>query len=302
MRERRGVLVMAYGTPNGIDDVERYYTDIRGGRRPSPEALKELTDRYRAIGGSPLLEITNAQARGIEKRLGIKSYLGQKHSAPTIAEAIEQMASDGVERAVGLVLAPHYSKMSIGDYEARARRAADRMWAGTLEMVDSWHTEPGYIEFLAREVHRALDRLSDGARQQAVVIFSAHSLPARILQARDPYPVQLQETADAVARRAGLERWQIGWQSAGRTAEPWLGPDVTEILSELAAKDVPGAVVCACGFVAEHLEVLYDLDIEARTRADELGIEFARTKMPDDDPAFLGTLAGVVARRFSAHA
>ncbi len=300
MTERRGVLVMAYGTPRGLDDVERYYTDIRGGRRPSPEALEELTERYRAIGGSPLLEITTAQARGVEQRLGIKSYLGQKHSSPTIDDAVERMAGDGVERAVGLVLAPHYSKMSIGDYESRVRRAAQRAWGGTLDMVQSWHTEQGYIEFLAKEVHRALGRLSDRARDEAVVIFSAHSLPGRILQAHDPYPGQLQETADAVARRAGLARWQVGWQSAGRTPDPWLGPDVTEILAELASKNVPGAVVCACGFVAEHLEVLYDLDIEARARAAELGIEFARTKMPNDDPGFLDTLAGVVGRRFSA--
>ncbi len=300
MTERRGVLVMAYGTPKGMGDVERYYTDVRGGRRPSPEALKELTKRYRAIGGSPLLEITTAQARGIEKRLGIKTYLGQKHSSPTIPEAIQEMAADDVRRAVGLVLAPHYSKMSIGDYEARARRAAENVCGGTLEMIHSWHLEPGYIEWLTREVHAALTRLSDRARQEAVVIFSALSLPARILQANDPYPEQLQETADAVARRAGLERWQIGWQSAGRTGGPWLGPDVTEILSELAAKGVPGAVVCACGFVAEHLEVLYDLDIDAKARADELGIELTRTRMPDDDPAFLGTLADVVSRRFSA--
>jgi protoporphyrin/coproporphyrin ferrochelatase len=299
MTERRGVLVMAYGTADGLEDVERYYTDIRGGRRPSPEALAELTDRYRAIGGSPLLDITRSQALGLEHRLGIKSYLGQKHASPTISEAVDQMAADRVERAVGLVLAPHYSKMSIGDYESRVRRAAEGKWTGTLEMVRSWHTESGYIEFLSGAVHRALDRLSDGVREEAVVIFSAHSLPARILQAHDPYPDQLQETADGVARRAGLERWQIGWQSAGSTNDPWLGPDVTEILSELASKNVPGAVVCACGFVAEHLEVLYDLDIEAKARADELRLELARTNMPNDDPLFLDTLADVVARRFA---
>ena len=299
MTERRGVLVMAYGTADGLDDVERYYTDIRGGRKPSSEALAELTDRYRAIGGSPLLDITTSQALGLQRRLGMKTYLGQKHASPTIAEAVEQMAADRVERAVGLVLAPHYSKMSIGDYESRVRRAAEGTWQGTLQMVRNWHTEPGYIQFLASAVHRALNRLSDGVRDEAVVIFSAHSLPSRILQAHDPYPCQLQETADAVARRAGLARWQTGWQSAGRTTDPWLGPDVTEILAELASKNVRGAVVCACGFVAEHLEVLYDLDIEAKARADELGLEFTRTNMPNNDSLFLDTLADVVDRRFA---
>lgn len=302
MTERRGVLVMAYGTADGVEDVERYYTDIRGGRKPSPQALAELTDRYHAIGGSRLLDITTAQALGLEHRLGIKTYVGQKHASPTVTDAVEQMAADRVERAVGLVLAPHYSKMSIGDYESRVRRAAEGTWTGALQMVRSWHTEPGYIQFLADAVRRALDRLSDEVRDEAVVIFSAHSLPSRILQAHDPYPHQLQETADEVARRAALARWQIGWQSAGRTTDPWLGPDVTEILSELASKNVPGVIVCACGFVADHLEVLYDLDIEAKRRADELELQFARTNMPNDDPFFLDTLADVVARRFAEKA
>jgi ferrochelatase len=299
--EQRGVLVMAYGTPRALEDIEAYYTDIRGGRPPPRELLEELTDRYRAIGGSPLLEITEAQARGIEARTGVKTYLGQKHAAPFIADAVETMATDHVEHAVGLVLAPHYSKMSVGDYAARALRAGEKLgWQGRLEVINSWHLATGYIDFLATETLRALDSLSNGARVGAVVVFSAHSLPERILQSGDPYPLQLRETGEAVARRAGLSRWEVGWQSAGRTADPWLGPDVTDVIAELAAAGAPGVVVCPCGFVADHLEVLYDIDIEARAVALSAGVDFARTAMPNDDPVFLDVVAGVVERAFAA--
>jgi protoporphyrin/coproporphyrin ferrochelatase len=299
--ERRGVLIMAYGTPRTLDDVEAYYTDIRHGRPPSAEALEELTDRYRAIGGSPLLEITEAQARGIESRTGIRCYLGQKHAAPGIADAIEAMARDGVERAVGFVLAPHYSRMSIGDYEARARRAAKRIgWRGRLDVVTNWHLEPGYLDFLAREVTSAMDSLSDRARSRAVVIFSAHSLPERILQSNDPYPRQLRETAEGIAARTGLSEWRVAWQSAARTPDSWLGPDLAAAITDLGAAGVPGVVVCPCGFVADHLEVLYDVDIEAKKVALDAGLEFVRTAMPNDDPAFLDVAATVVGRAFAA--
>jgi ferrochelatase len=292
---------MAYGTPASIDEVEAYYTDIRGGRAPSQELLDELTQRYRAIGGhSPLLEITRAQAAGIQERMDdVACYVGQKHAAPFITDAIEQMAADGIDEVVGLVLAPHYSSMSVGDYERRAREAAAQHgWNGSFEMIDSWHLEPGFIRLLAERVKDALDDLPDGARADAVVMFTAHSLPTSILENGDPYVDQLQQTADAVASVAGLERWQIGWQSAGRTTVPWIGPDLLEIMVELAAKAVPGIVVCPCGFVADHLEVLYDVDIEAQGLATDLEIELRRTKSPNADPEFLDVLAGVVAKAF----
>ena len=298
MAERLAVLVMAYGTPRGPDDVETYYTDIRHGRPPPPELLEELQGRYRAIGGrSPLLDITLEQARGIQERLGITSYVGQKHAAPFIADAVAEMNKDDVERAVGLVLAPHYSAMSIGDYRRRATKAAeDAGWTGRLDMVESWHLEPGYIDFLTNEVRRSVATLPETTRSDAVVLFTAHSLPERILQAGDPYPAQLEETATAVARRAGILRWQVGWQSAGRTDVPWLGPDVLEILPRLAGAGVRGVVVCPCGFVADHLEVLYDIDIEARQAARHLGMDLVRTRSPNTDPAFIDTLASVVRR------
>ena len=298
---RRGVLVMAYGTPRDLDHVEEYYRDILGGRRPPTELLENLTARYRAIGRSPLLEITRAQAVEIGARLdGIEPYLGQKHAAPFIADAINAMADQGVEDAVGLVLAPHYSRMSVGDYEARARRAAEaRGWNADLKMVESWHLEDGYIDYLVREVKIALDALPAPAREHPVVVFSAHSLPARIVSAGDPYPEQLQATADEVGRGAGLDRWQVAWQSAGRTKEPWLAPDITEVIATLADDGASGVVICPCGFVADHLEVLYDIDIEAARIARERGIGLTRTRMPNDDPAFLDMLAEVVMRRFS---
>jgi protoporphyrin/coproporphyrin ferrochelatase len=297
MAEKLGVLVMAYGTPAGLDDVERYYTDIRRGRPPEPEKLAELTARYRAIGGrSPLLEITRKQAQGIQERLpDVQAFLGQKHSSPSIPEAVEEMKKHGIERAVGLVLAPHYSSMSIGDYAARSQRAAEECgWDGKLEMIESWHLEPGYIGLLSDNVQRVLTKLPE-----AEVVFTAHSLPERIVSQGDPYPHQLEETAAAVAERSGLKRWRTAWQSAGATSDAWLGPDVLDLLETLVAEGARGAIVCPCGFVSDHLEVLYDLDKEAASRAAELGIDFARTESPNDDPRFLDTMASLVARKLA---
>ena len=293
--DKQGLLVMAYGTPKDLDDVETYYTDIRRGRPPTPELLEELRDRYRAIGGrSPLLELTKAQADGVAERVGVPAFVGQKHAAPFIPDAVADMAREGIARAVGLVLAPHYSAMSIGDYSRRARRAAEEVgWDGELHIVESWHLEPGYVTLLAERVRVAVGELGV---DDPVVLFTAHSLPERILQAKDPYPEQLRETAETVASEAGLSRWRVGWQSAGRTSDPWLGPDLLDILEEEAAKGTEGVVVCPCGFVADHLEVLYDIDIEAQATAEKLGIRLNRTESPNTDPAFLDTLAEVVRR------
>jgi protoporphyrin/coproporphyrin ferrochelatase len=298
-----GVVVMAYGTPRGLDDVERYYTDIRHGRPPSAELLAELTARYEAIGGrSPLYEITEAQRLGLEKRLeGVKTYLGQKHSPPFIPDALAAMAADGVDRIVGLVLAPHYSKMSVGDYRRRVVLARDEAGLDApVDVVESWHLEPGFVTFLAARVRDAVARLSPEARERHVVAFTAHSLPEAILRGGDPYPQQLQETADAVAAEAGIESYTIGWQSAGRTADPWLGPDVLEVIDRLATEGVRGIVVCPCGFVSDHLEVLYDVDVECVQAAGERGVELVRTESPNDDPEFLDVLATVVRRELDA--
>lgn len=307
MAKATAVLVMAYGTPRNLDEVETYYTDIRRGRPPPPDLLEELVSRYRAIGGhSPLFEVTESQRKGLENRLdGIPTWLGQKHAAPFISDAVASMAAAGIEKAVGLVLAPHYSSMSIGDYQARARAASEGAGGRpVVEVIRSWHLEPGYLGWLAGRVQETIASLPEEARRRATVIFTAHSLPTRILELNDPYPGQLVETAEAVARQTGLKAsggggppsWTTGWQSAGRTADPWIGPDVLHVMDNAAASGATGVVICPCGFVADHLEVLYDVDIECRARAAKLGIPFARTRSPNDDPAFLDALAAVVRR------
>ena len=284
---------MAYGTPATPDDIEAYYTHVRRGRPPTEEQLADLRRRYEAIGGtSPLLERTQEQAAGIQAALGdgFRVELGMKHAPPFIEDGVAALAAAGITRIVGLVLAPHYSVLSVGEYAKRAEAAAAEAGVG-LTMVSSWHLAPGYVDLLAGFVRRELDRL--GA-DPVEVVFTAHSLPVRILDMGDPYPDQLAETAKAVADETGVNRWSVGWQSAGRTPEPWIGPDLLEILPALAEAGVAGVVVCAAGFVSDHLEVLYDLDVEARAAADELGLAFSRTPSPNADPSFCATLAGVV--------
>lgn len=292
-----GVLVMAYGTPESPADVERYYTHIRRGRPPAPELLTELQDRYKAIGGiSPLLAITRAQVDGIAATLEAAeparfvTALGQKHSAPFIEDGVAKLLGLGVERIVGLVLAPHYSTMSIAQYADRAAAAAGGRVP--VSVVHSWHLEPGYLDLLTGYVADAIAQV--GGASGCEVLFTAHSLPQRILEAGDPYPDQLAETAAALAERSGVDVWSVAWQSAGRTADPWIGPDVLEVLRERAQAGTRAIVVCACGFVADHLEILYDLDIETRALADELGVAFARTASPNAEPAFTAMLGGVV--------
>jgi ferrochelatase len=302
MSARTAVLVMAYGTPSGPDDLEAYYTHIRRGRRPPPELLAELRGRYEAIGGrSPLLEITRAQASGLRDALeaaghgDLRVAIGMKHSPPFLEDAARELADSGVEHVIGLVLAPHYSRMSVQAYGDRvqAALAAEGGGAPRCDLVHSWATEPGYVSYLERAIGDALARLGSAAAG-AEVVFTAHSLPDRILAAGDPYPDELRATAEAVASAAGLERWSIAWQSAGRTDEPWIGPDVLEVLPRLVAAGATGVVVCPAGFVADHLEVLYDLDVEAAAEARTLGLPFARTAAPNADPGLAAALASVV--------
>jgi protoporphyrin/coproporphyrin ferrochelatase len=288
-----GVIAMAYGTPARPADLEPYYTHIRRGRPPSSELLAELRERYDAIGGrSPLREITEAQAAGLRSALpGVEVAVGFKHAPPFIEDAARDLAAAGVERIVGLVLAPHYSSMSVGEY---AERVGSALGDGpSFTIVRSWATAPGYVKWLVEAVHAALARLGPAAAD-AEVVFTAHSLPERILAAADPYPDELRATAEAVAGAARLARWRVAWQSAGRTADPWLGPDILDVLPEIAAGGASGVVVCPAGFVADHLEVLYDLDIEAAGAARELGLPFARTASPNADPRLAATLADAV--------
>jgi ferrochelatase len=309
-----GVLVMAYGTASGPDDIERYYTDIRGGRTPAPEHLEQLRGRYAAIGNRfPLLETTAAQANGIVDRLNtdggdtFHAYLGMKHSSPTIADAVERMASDGVDRAIGIVMAPHWSGMSVGTYVDRAEAAIrERGLHLPVTFVRSFHDHPMYIAWVADRLRTTLDTLDDAAREMVTVLFTAHSLPTRTLpdgsqrcktcdcEPSCRYRDGLQETGDLVSKEVGLDDHRIAWQSVGRTADPWWGPGIDEVIPELAAEGRTACVVCCVGFVADHLETLYDLDIEASAEAQEAGLAFARSPMPNADPAFCDLLAQVV--------
>jgi ferrochelatase len=297
MSRTTAVLLMAYGTPRHPDEIEAYYTDIRRGRPPTPEALADLVARYDAIGGiSPLARLTEAQRDALQSALDERapdSYrvdLGLKHADPKIEEVTEALLAEGVEHIIGLVLAPHYSSYSIGQYLGRARAVAEP--AGVpVGGVESWATEPAFIEFISADLERRLASVPAGSR----VLFTAHSLPQRIIDGGDPYPDELRATAVAVADRLGLEEgrdWSIAWQSAGRTPEPWIGPDILEVIDSLAEEgSVPGVVVSAVGFVADHLEVLYDLDIEAADRAASHGLAFARTACVNDDATVMGALA-----------
>jgi protoporphyrin/coproporphyrin ferrochelatase len=291
-----GVVVMAYGTPRRREDVAAYYTDIRGGRPPSEEQLADLFRRYDAIGGlSPLIERTEAQRAMLAQQLENEApgeftvAVGLRHAEPSIEAAVESLADVGVGQLVGLVLAPHFSTMSVAVYLRRAAEAAacrDLPFAG----IESWATEQAYVDLLAGDVKASLDLMPENTR----VLFTAHSLPRRIIDTTDPYPSEVAATARLVAAQAGLadDRWSIAWQSAGRTAEPWLEPDLLGTIDSLAASGAAdGILVCPCGFVADHLEVLYDLDVEARQRAQAVGLNFRRTPVINDDSGVMLALA-----------
>jgi ferrochelatase len=280
------VILMAYGSPATADDVPAYLADIREGRPVSQEASDELTERYRRIGGrSPLDEITEAQRAALERELGAPVFVGMKHWRPRIAEAVEAALAGGAETLVGLVLAPHYSRLSIAGYRERLEQA--RQGRPELVFVESWHDFGPFLDVLAERV-----RGFDGH-----VVFTAHSLPERILQDGDPYRDQLLETSRLVAGRAGLADWSFAFQSASSTGEPWLGPDIVEELETLAANGVRHVLVCPVGFVSDHLEILWDLDIEAREKAAELGLELERIESLNDDPTFIRALATLVRER-----
>jgi protoporphyrin/coproporphyrin ferrochelatase len=295
----RGVLLMAYGTPEREGDLEAYYTDIRRGRPPAPEQLADLRRRYDAIGGlSPLAARTRAQAAGLQaaldERTGAGAWqveLGLKHASPSIEAGVEALAADGVEDFVSLVLAPHFSALSVGQYLERAADAAGHL---RVRDVTAWWDRPALIELLAERVRAATP---EGRRTMLLV--TAHSLPERALKIDHPtYEEQLRATGELVAAAAGVpaDGWRIAWQSAGRTPEPWIGPDILDVIRSLAAEadGVEHVVVCPAGFTSDHLEVLYDVDIEARGVAESVGLTLSRTESLNDDPRFLSLLADLV--------
>ncbi|TML94449.1 MAG: ferrochelatase [Actinobacteria bacterium] len=282
------VVLMAYGSPERLADVPDYYRDIRGGRPIRPELLEDLVERYRRLGiedGSPLNAITEQTRAALERELAdIPVFTGMKHWTPRIADAARGALATGAETVVGLVLAPHYSTLSIGGYREQLEAALAAETA--LAFVESWHDDPGFVDLLAERV-RGTD---------AHVVFTAHSLPARILERGDPYQDQLLETSRLVAERAALPSWSFSFQSESATGEPWLGPDILDHLDELYDRGVRDVLVCPVGFVADHLEIRWDLDHEAAEKAQQLGLGFGRIEMPNADPAFVRVLAGLVRR------
>ena len=277
-------MLMAYGSPERLEDVPAYYADIRGGRPVPATVLDELIERYRRLNGSPLNEITEQARAALERRVGLPVFTGMKHWTPRIAEAAERALATGAETIVGLVLAPHYSRLSIGGYKQQLERAL----AGRAELVfiDSWHDDAGFVDLLADRI-RGTDRH---------VVFTAHSLPERILAEGDPYREQLLETSRLVAERAGIDGWSFSFQSESPTGEPWLGPDILDHLDALHAQGVDDVLVCPIGFVADHLEIRWDIDTEAKERAAQLGMRLQRIEMPNADPTFIATLGSLVER------
>lgn len=290
------VLLMAYGTPERLEDVEAYYTHVRRGSPPPPDLLADLVERYRAVGGPTALNrITRRQGAALAEELrrrgiDVPVRVGFKHVAPFVGDAVRELAAERVTRVVGLVMAPHYSRYSVAEYAAAAEAARPPVMA--IDVVPSWHDHPALIEALAARLARACDGVVD-----PLVVFTAHSIPARAVEAGDPYPDQLLETSRLVAARAGAARWTLAFQSAGRTADAWLGPDVGEEIARAAERGERAVIVHPIGFVADHLEVLYDLDIEARSVAGFHGLAFARVAMPNDDDDFVSAMADVVAPR-----
>jgi ferrochelatase len=287
---KAAVVLMAYGSPERLSDVPAYYADIRGGRPIAPENLADLVERYRRLGiedTSPLNAITEQTRAALEDELGVPVFTGMKHWTPRIADAADAALASGAEEIVGLVLAPHYSALSIAGY----RQQLEHALAGRAELrfIESWHKEPGFIDLLADRVRGT----------EAHVVFTAHSLPARVLELGDPYKDQLLKTSLLVADASGVSDWSFSFQSESPTGEPWLGPDILDHLESLRGQGVERVLVCPVGFVSDHLEIRWDIDVEAQEKAGELGMQLERIEMPNADPTFVRTLAGIVRRALS---
>ena len=295
--ERVAVLLMAYGGPGSLDDVELYLNDVRGGRPTSPELLREIRERYARIGGrSPILELTRAQSVAVGRALGagFQVYVGMRHWHPFIRETADEIVRAGHRHVVGVVMAPHYSAMSVGAYEKKLLEAAQGRFETAL--VRRWGDHPEFLEGVSERVAQALQRFpspAGGAGGGVQVIFTAHSLPQRILAAGDPYSDELRATAEAVAQRLRLKDWRFAYQSAGATADPWLGPDAGDVITELAAAGRKAFLLVPIGFVCDHVEILYDIDVEYRELAGRLGVELERTASLNDDAHLVAAVADV---------
>lgn len=297
-----GIMVMAYGTPETLADVEPYYTHIRGGRKPSPEQLADLIGRYEKVGGqTPLYELTKGVADQLRARLEhefpgrYRVYLAMKHWHPYIAEVVPQIAADGIREVVGVVLAPHYSRYSLEGYRSYTEKALaqlDRPFS--FRFVEHWHDHPLFRALITDRIRAALAEFPPEAQGQVAVLFSAHSLPEKIVAMGDPYVAQLRESAAAISALVGLREHRFCFQSAAPTPEPWLGPDIVDYLQTLHGEGVRYVLSVPFGFVAEHLEVLWDIDTEAQAKARALGMTLRRIRMPNADPEFVEVIRAVV--------
>jgi protoporphyrin/coproporphyrin ferrochelatase len=299
-----GLLIMAYGGPNSLDELPGYLADIRSGRPTTPAVLEEITHNYTQIGGkSPLLEFSQRQVAAVTARLDpahFKVYLGMRHWSPWIEEVVGAMIEDGITHAISLVLAPHFSKLSVAKYQGKIADALE-MYHGSIEFVHiaSYHDAPKLIQALANRVEMGLAEWPADERESVHVVFSAHSLPSRIMQMGDPYDTQLRETARLVAEQAGLpeDRWSWSYQSAGRSPEPWLGPQIQEHLPVLVGKGIKDVISIPVGFVSDHVEILYDIDVQAQAVAHELGMRLVRPPALNDDPLYIETLVEQIQTR-----
>jgi ferrochelatase len=309
-----GILLMAYGTPETPADVEAYFTHIRGGKTPPPERVEHLKHRYELVGGrTPLLAITEDVRAKLETALNSAPPLGTAHSAlrtahfhvyagmkhwhPFIADVMARMAADGITRIIAVALAPHYSRISIGGYRKSVEEGAAKLGDPfAITFVDSWHLQPEYLDLIADHIRAALPKFPADRRDKVLTVFSAHSLPERIRTWDDPYEAQLLASSAAVAERLGLPDWRFAWQSAGETGEPWIGPDICDYLETLRAEGVRDVLMVPIGFVADHLEIMFDIDYEATNKANELGMTLHRTAMPNATPAFIANLRAIVAQ------
>ena len=284
---------MAYGGPGSLAEVDAYLMDVRGGRPTRPELVEEIRARYQQIGGrSPILELTRAQAAGIGRELGdrFQTFVGMRHWHPYIQEAVGDIEAQGFQRVVGVAMAPHYSNMSVSAYEKKLLQAADGRLDVTL--VRTWWKQPQFLNATANRIRQALKRFPNGT--QPLIIFTAHSLPEKIVASADPYPDELKASAVDVANRASLTEWRFAYQSAGATAEPWLGPDAAEVITESARAGSKAVLLVPIGFVCDHVEILYDIDVEYQALARSLGIQLERTESLNDDPGLLAAVADAV--------
>lgn len=297
---KKAVLILAYGTPNTVDRMKCYLSDIRGGRPMSEAFVEEFKHRYSLIGGSPLTELTYQQAKAtgdeLQRRgLDVSVYVGMRHWSPWIKDAVGQMYLHGIDEAVAIVMAPHFSKMSVGKYWAKIDQA-QQMHSTNIDFsfVDSWYRQPKFLEAVEARVRAGLQKFSEDVRDQVKVVFTAHSLPERLKNMGDPYDDQLQDNAQIIANRLGNIDWMLSYQSAAETGEPWLGPQIEDVVVDLAEQGYKHMLVAPIGFVCDHVEILFDIDVEAKQIAEENGINLQRIESMNSTPLFIQAVADAV--------